>query len=398
MRKLQLQDLDLRRKKVLMRVDFNVPLNPDGSISDATRIQEALPSIRYVLEQGGSLILMSHLGKPKDGPDPSLSLQPCASLLSTLLKRPVSLAHNCIGPEVERQARALQPGEILLLENLRFHPEEENPSLDPSFARQLASLGDLYVNDAFGTAHRAHASTHTIAQSFPDSSAMGLLMQKEVEAFDALLSQPRRPFYAIVGGAKISSKIGVLKALSTKVDGIFIGGGMAFPFFKAQGIPIGNSLCEPEQVPIALEFLQHFSNNLYLPTDLIIADDFSAKAQRKTIAVSAGIPEGWQGMDIGPETLASWKKILKTGATIFWNGPVGVFELAPFAKGTKELATTLAHLSAFTVVGGGDSVSAINHLNLASHFSHVSTGGGASLELLEHGHLPGIDILTTINF
>ena len=243
LRKLRLQDLVLKDKKVLMRVDFNVPLNTDGTISDTTRIEEALPSVRHILDHGGSVILMSHMGRPKHGPDASLSLKPCALALSDLLHRPVIMSHDCIGPEVEQQAHALQPGQVLLLENLRFYLAEEKPSLDPTFARQLAALGDIYVNDAFGTAHRAHASTFSVAEYFSGKAAMGLLMQKEIAALGVLVSGPHHPFYAILGGAKVSSKMGVLQALSTKVDGLFIGGGMAFPFFKAQGINIGNSIC-----------------------------------------------------------------------------------------------------------------------------------------------------------
>lgn len=399
MAKLRLQDLNLKGKKVLMRVDFNVPLKKDGSIADDTRIKESLPSIQHILKAGGSVILMSHLGRPKGMPDPKFSLIPCAKALSSFLEIPVLMTNDCIGEDAEKKARSLKPGQVLLLENLRFHPSEENPSLDPGFAKKLASFGDVYINDAFGTAHRNHSSTAVIAQYFPEKSAAGLLMQKEINFLSSLLS-PEHPFYAIIGGAKISTKMGVLKSLLSKADGIFIGGGMAFTFFLAQGIRIGDSLYEDDQVSIAAEFLKECKAKevpCWLPKDLIIADAFSNEAQRKTIAVSQGIPDGWQGMDIGPQTLQEWSTALKNGSTIFWNGPLGVFEFSHFANGTEQIAQTLSSLQTATkIVGGGDSVAAINRLGLTSAFSHVSTGGGASLEFIEYGHLPGIDVLTEI--
>jgi phosphoglycerate kinase len=394
-----LQDLQLKDKKVLLRVDYNVPLNEDGSIADDTRIRESLPSIEYILKQGGSLILLSHLGRPK-GPDPKLSLAPCAERLSLLLNRPVIMAKECIGDAVSTAAHTLSPGNILLLENLRFHPAEEKPSLDPHFAEQLSSLGNLYVNDAFGTAHRAHTSTVAIPKLFPNRCAAGLLIQKELSFLGPILSQPKRPFFAIIGGAKISTKIGVLKTLLLKTDALFIGGGMAFPFFKAQGIPIGNSLCEEEALPTARSFLdtcQAQNKPLYLPSDILIADRFDNAAQTRTIPISQGIPAGWQGVDIGPQTLTTWKHALTQAATLFWNGPVGVFEMPAFAHGTEGLARTLATLNATTIVGGGDSVAAVNKLHLGSQFSHLSTGGGACLEYIEFGHLPGLDVLQRIN-
>jgi phosphoglycerate kinase len=397
MQKLRLQDLDLKGKKVLMRVDFNVPLK-EGTITDDTRIREALPSIEYVLKSGGSVILMSHLGRPKNGPDPQLSLKPCAPILSQLLNKKVLVADDCIGEHVETMARQLQPSQVLLLENLRFYPAEENPSSDPLFAKKLAALGDLYVNDAFGTAHRSHSSTATIAQYFPHRAAAGLLMQKEIQFLSQLLSHPKHPFYAIIGGAKISTKMGILKSLVSKVDGIFIGGGMAFTFFKAQGYEIGDSICEEEQISTAASFLKMCSEKkipCYLPQDNVIAEAFRQEAQTKTILVpQEGIPKGWQGMDIGPQTIQIWKKALQQAATVFWNGPLGVFEFPAFAKGTEEIAKLVANLNAITVVGGGDSVAAINRLGLMPKFTHVSTGGGASLEYIELGHLPGIDALS----
>ncbi len=395
---MKIQDLDLKGKKVLMRVDFNVPLNPDGSISDDTRIRESLPSIQHVLKSGGSVILMSHLGRPKKGPDPKLSLAPCATALSKLLGIPVLMAKDCIGEEVEKMAHGLKPGQILLLENLRFYPAEEKPDSDPTFAKKLAHLGNVYVNDAFGTAHRRHSSTATIAEYFPHAAAAGFLLQKEIQFLGGLLTHPKRPFYAIIGGAKISTKMGVLKSLLSRVDGIFIGGGMAYTFFKAKGIAIGESIHEDDQIPVAMEFLEEANQKkipCWFPIDLMIADAFSDDAKRQVISAKSDIPAGWQGMDIGPQTLHEWSQTLQKAGTVFWNGPLGVFEFPHFAQGTEKIAQVLSSLKeATTVVGGGDSVAAINRLGIADKFTHVSTGGGASLEYLEFGHLPGIDALS----
>ncbi|HEY2810037.1 MAG TPA: phosphoglycerate kinase [Rhabdochlamydiaceae bacterium] len=399
MNKLKLQDLDLAGKKVLMRVDFNVPMDKEGNITDDTRIREALPSIQHTLKCDGSLILMAHLGNPQKETKTHLSLKPCASALSTLLHRAVLMASDCIGPQVQAEAAALKKGEILLLENVRFHAAEEKPSLDPHFAKQLASLGDIYVNDAFGSAHRAHSSTFTIAQYFPGKAAAGLLLQKETHALKSLLFHPKHPFYAIIGGAKILSKIGVLEALSEKVDALFVGGGMAYPFLKMQNIPIGDSICDSAATSLARTFFTHCAQRklpLHLPKDFVIANAFADDAQRQIVNREQGIPEGWQGMDIGPQTLHEWQGLLKNAATIFWNGPLGVFEFPHFSQGTNAIARTLAALPAITVVGGGDSLAAINHLHLASDFTHISTGGGASLEFIEKGHLPGIDALTDV--
>ena len=393
MDKLTLKDLSLKGKTVLMRVDFNVPLSKDGKITDDSRIVAALPSIEYVLAHGAALILMSHLGRPKAKPDPQFSLAPTAMRLSMLLHKPVPLAPDCVGPEVKKMAAALRPGQVLMLENVRFHPGEEEPETDPSFTDQLAALGDLYVNDAFGTAHRAHASTALIAKHFPGKAAAGFLMEKEIAYLSPLLQNPKRPFYAIIGGAKVSTKAGVIHNLLKRVDALFLGGGMAFTFLKAEGIEIGSSLFEASEVKRAKEILET-AKSVHLPTDLIIADDFSNDANRKSIGAQEGIPEGWQGMDIGPETIHEWSTLLQKAATVFWNGPLGVFEMSHFSKGTLGIATALANSQAEVIVGGGDSVAAVQQMGLGDKFAHLSTGGGAALEFLEFGHLPGIDALS----
>lgn len=394
---LTLEDLDVKGKKVLVRVDFNVPLNDQGKITDDTRIRASLPTIEYILSHGGSVILMSHLGRPKGKKDPAFSLKPCAEHLAKLLKKPVKLAPDCIGKKVKSLIDALKPGEVLLLENLRFHSAEEKPEEDPSFAKQLAELGDLYVNDAFGTAHRAHSSTATIAKYFPGMSAAGFLLQKEIEFLGSHFSHPKHPFYAIIGGAKVSSKLGVLNSLLSKVDALFIGGGMAYTFFKAQGIKIGKSICEDELLEEARKFLQTAKSKkipIYFPEEIVIADAFDKEAKHKTIAVKDGIPSGWQGMDVGPKTISTWTHTLQNAQMIFWNGPLGVFEFPAFAKGTNAMAEALSKTRAITVIGGGDSVAAINQLGIGDKFSHISTGGGATLEYIEQGHLPGIDALS----
>jgi len=396
MDKLTLQDLPVQGKKVLIRVDFNVPLAKDGSITDDTRIREALPTIQYVLNRGGSVILMSHLGRPKSKADVQLSLGICAKRLSQLLSAPVLFAPDCIGKEAEKMAGDLKNGQVLLLENLRFYPAEEKPETDPSFAKNLAQLGNYYVNDAFGTAHRAHSSTATIARFFPGKAALGLLMQKEISFLQPLIEAPKRPFDVIIGGAKISTKLGVLQALIGKCDTLFIGGGMAYTFLKAEGIEVGESLLEETLIVQARAFLNECEKRqiqVYLPTDFVVADAFRSDATYKTLSVREGIPKGWQGMDIGPETIRTWIQALKGAATVFWNGPLGVFEMPHFARGTKEIAEAIAALKATTIIGGGDSAAAVNSFGLSNYFSHVSTGGGAALEFLELGHLPGIDAL-----
>jgi phosphoglycerate kinase len=394
--KLSIRDLLIHGKQVIMRVDFNVPLDRNCRITDDTRISSALHSIKYVLEQGGSLVLMSHLGRPKGKKIPEYSLKPVAELLSKMLGQEVILAPDCIGPEVQKMAQSLKQGQVMLLENLRFHDAEEHPEEDPSFAKQLAELGDLYVNDAFGTAHRSHSSTVAITSYFPGKSAAGFLLEKEIQFLGSAVLNPKRPFYAIIGGAKISSKIGVLRSLLTKVDGIFIGGGMAYTFFKAQGIEVGKSLHEDDLIPEAqkvMEQAKELGVDLFLPVDNVVADRLSDDAAIQVIPASEGIPLGEMGVDIGPHTIDLFSSKLKNAKTVLWNGPLGVFEVSEFSKGTKAIARTLANIDAVTIVGGGDSTSAIHSVGYADRISHISTGGGASLEYIEYGKLPAIEAL-----
>lgn len=395
--KLTIQDLPLAGRKVIIRVDFNVPLNKDGTIADDTRIRESIPTIQYVLKNGAGVILMSHMGRPKSKQETQYSLGICAKKLAQLISAPVMFAPDCVGKDVEKQVQELKGGQVLLLENLRYYPAEETPSIDPSFAKELAKFGDFYVNDAFAAAHRSHSSTAVIDQYFPGKAAMGFLMQKEISFLEPLLKNPKHPFYVLIGGAKVSSKIGVLRSIIKKVDALFIGGGMAFTFLKAQGIEIGDSIFEENslrEAELLIKSCVERGISMNLPVDFVIADGFRNDATFKTIDALEGIPKGWMGMDIGPQTVQNWNLSLKEAATIFWNGPFGVFEFPHFARGTQEIAKGMANLSATTVVGGGDSVAAINQLGLATQFTHVSTGGGASLEYLELGHLPGIDALS----
>jgi phosphoglycerate kinase len=399
MSKLSIKDLPVKDKKILMRVDFNVPLDKQGKITDDSRIVASLPSIRYVLEHGGSAILMSHLGRPKAQVVPQLSLKPCTERLSQLLGINVMMASDCIGPQVEKMAQSLQPGQVLLLENLRFHAGEEHPEKDESFGKQLAKLGDAYVNDAFGTAHRAHASTTLIAKFFPGKGAAGFLMQKEISFLGEALKDPKRPFCAIIGGAKISTKCGVIEALMKKADAVLIGGGMAYTFFKAQGIPIGNSIHEDDFLDKARELLALSGKGhgrLILPKDIMVADKIKENANFHLVNSSEGIPDGFEGVDIGPSTVQLFAGELKKASTIFWNGPLGVFEVPEFAKGTNAIAHILADLKAVTIVGGGDSIAAIQAAGLAEKITHLSTGGGASLEYIEYGTLPGIEALSEV--
>lgn len=394
--KLSITDLNVRQKKVLIRVDFNVPLNSALEITDDTRIVASLPTIQHVLKQGGSVILMSHLGRPNGEAKPEFSLKPCAARLSVLLDHPVIMAPNCIGSDVERLVSNLKPGQILLLENLRFHKAEEKPEKDPSFAKSLASLGDLYVNDAFGTAHRAHSSTATITKYFPGKAAAGLLLQKEIDFIGNTLDDPKRPLQAIIGGAKISTKLGVVKSLLTKVDTLLIGGGMAFTFFKALGYSIGNSIHEDDMLDEAKTILASVKGQDYrfvLPVDIVVANAMNESAETRIIDPKAGIPDGFEGVDIGPETIRLFSSHLQKAATVIWNGPLGVFEIPKFAAGTRAIATTVAKLKATTIVGGGDSIAALQQMGLADSISHLSTGGGATLEYIEFGKLPGIEAL-----
>jgi len=396
MEKLSLNDLDLKGKRVLMRVDFNVPLDKSQKITDDTRIRAAIPSIRYVVQHGGKLILMSHLGRPK-GKDPILTLKPCAERLSELLGKPVEFVSDSIGAEVESKVENLKDGEVLLLENLRFYPGEEKPEQHSDFARDLARLGDIYVNDAFGTAHRDHTSTCTIAKYFVNKAAAGFLMQKEIKFLGQIFKDPEHPFLAIIGGAKISSKIGVLKSLLKKVDALLIAGAMSFTFLKVQGVPIGNSLFEEDQIKIAEEILNEAHQRnipLYFPKDHIVTDNIENPKEILTVDNQKGIPEGMMGVDIGPKTIEEYIHLLSQAKTVFWNGPLGVFEEEKFAFGTHAIAKAVANLSATTIVGGGDSIAALQSLKVIDKITHASTGGGASLEYIEFGHLPGIEILT----
>jgi len=396
MNKLSIDDITLKSKRVLVRVDFNVPLNEQQEITDDIRIIESLPTINKILGEGGRAILMSHLGRPKGKPKPEFSLKPVAQHLSRVLGKPVQFAPDCIGADVEGMANSLNDGECLLLENLRYHNEEE--ANDPKFAEQLARLGDVYVNDAFGTAHRAHASTEGVTR-YVRVSAAGYLMQKELEYLGRAVSNPARPFVAILGGAKISGKIDVIQNLMGKVDALLIGGGMMFTFYKAQGLEIGKSLLEEDKVDLARKLLAEAKERnlrLLLPTDCVVADKFENGANTQTVAASS-IPADWLGMDIGPETVKLFNNEVRNAKTVVWNGPMGVFEMERFAAGTNAVAQALGEATkagTVTVVGGGDSAAAIAKAGLQKSVSHVSTGGGASLEFLEGKVLPGVAALT----
>jgi phosphoglycerate kinase len=387
MNKKTVRDVDLQGKRAVMRVDFNVPLDGD-QITDDTRIRAALPTIRYVLDKGASLVLMSHLGRPKGEVKPELSLKPVAGRLGELLDQDVPLAPDCVGPEVEVMAAALQPGQVLLLENTRFHKGEEKNN--PEMGAQLAKLGDLYINDAFGAAHRAHASTAGVAEHLP--AVAGLLMEKEIEFLGGAIEAPERPYVAIIGGAKISDKIGVIRNLLAKVDALLIGGGMANTFLSAKGYEMGDSLVEPDSVDTARDLIDEGGDKLVLPVDGVVADAFAADAARKVVPAD-GVEPGWRVLDIGPGTVELFRSKLAGAKTVVWNGPMGVFEFPPFAKGTTAVAEMVAGSGAISIIGGGDSVAAIQQAGLTDKMSHISTGGGASLEMLEGKVLPGLAAL-----
>ncbi len=396
MTKLTIQDLNLRGKRVFIRVDFNVPLK-DGVVTDDTRIRETLPTLKLVIEKGGRLVLASHLGRPKGGPDAKYSLKPAAKKLEELLGKPVAFASDCVGAEAEAKSKALKDGEVLVLENVRFHPEEEKNGEE--FSKQLAALCDgVFVCDAFGSAHRAHASVVGITR-FVKQSAAGLLMEKELAYIGKAISKPARPFVAILGGAKVSDKIEVVENLMKIADSMLIGGGMAYTFLKAQGLQIGKSLVEEDKIDLAKKLLAEAKQKnfkLLLPVDHVIAPEFKADAPAKTVDVNA-TPADQMGLDIGPKTVAAYNAEIARAKTIVWNGPMGVFEMPSFAKGTLEVARAVAAATtagATSIVGGGDSVAAVHQSGVAKHISHISTGGGASLEFLGGTKLPGVEALT----
>jgi phosphoglycerate kinase len=387
MDKKTVKDIDLVGKRVIMRVDFNVPMDK-GIVTDDKRIKAALPTIKYVLEQGASLLLMSHLGRPKGGADPEFSLKAAAEVLAGHLGKPVMMAPDCVGPEVEKIAAALKPGEVVMLENTRFYPGEEKNDLE--LAKKMAALADVYVNDAFGSAHRAHSSTEGIARFLPAVS--GFLMEQELEYLGRAVSNPEHPYIAILGGAKISDKILVVETLLSKCDKLIIGGGMANTFLAAKGLNMQDSLVESTSLETAKAILSRVSDKLVLPVDAVVADKFDAEANSQVVDVEA-IPAGWRMLDVGPKTLELYKQTLAGAKLIVWNGPVGVFEFPKFAEGTFTLAKLLAESGATTVIGGGDSASAVKKAGVAKQMTHVSTGGGASLEFLEGKELPGVAAL-----
>lgn len=382
------RDIDLKNKRILMRVDFNVPMDDEGKIIDDTKMTAALPTIDYVLEQGGSLVLMSHLGRPNGKPDPEFSLRAVAVHLSELLQRPVTMADDCIGPEVEKLALSLRPGEVLMLENVRFHPEEEKN--DPEFSRALARLGEIYINDAFGSAHRAHASTAGVAAYLP--AYAGLLLEKEVTMLKKVMNNPQSPRMAILGGAKIKDKLGLIRNLLKKMDILLVGGGIGSTFLCAKGVKVGKSICEQDLLREARELLELAAmsgKTILMPVDVVVAKEISAKATAKVVDIDA-IPEDAMILDIGPKTLKGFTMAINRAKTIIWNGPVGVYEYPQFASGTTGIARAIAASQAISVIGGGDSAAAINQLGLEDQITHISTGGGATLEFLEGIELPGV--------
>jgi phosphoglycerate kinase len=398
MKKLSIRDCDVKGKRVLARVDFNVPLDSDRVITDDTRIIESLPTIRDIVDRGGRLVLMSHLGRPRGQRNPELSLAPVAERLADLVKNPLRFVHDCVGDDVRQRVAALRDGEVVLLENLRFHAGEEENA--PAFAKELASLGDIYVNDAFGTAHRAHASTVGVAE-FIQTRAAGFLMEKELNALGEALNNPARPFIAVLGGAKIAGKIDLIKSLLGRVDALLVGGGMMYTFFKASGLEVGKSIVDEKYLGLCKELLAKTRpgrGRLLLPVDTIVAQEIDDDSPAREVSI-ADIPEDWIGVDIGPKTVDLFKTQIAGGKTVFWNGPMGVFEKPSFAEGTKAVARAIADATdrgAKTIVGGGDSVAAINLMGIANRFTHISTGGGASLEFMEGRTLPGIEALCDV--
>ena len=390
MNKKTIRDVDVRGKRVFVRVDFNVPLD-DGQITDDRRIREALPTIVKLRRQGARVILASHLGRPDGKVISGLRLDPVAVRLSELLGAPVRKLPDCVGPEVARAVAEMRDGDVVLLENLRFHPEEE--ANDEQFARALASLADVYVNDAFGTAHRAHASTVGITRFLP--AVAGLLMEKELVYLSRILEDPRRPFVAILGGKKVSDKIGVIRNLLTRADMLLIGGAMSYTFLRAKGLRVGASLCEEDKLELARSLMDDAAGRriaFRLPDDVMVADRFAEDAAHRVVAAAA-IPQGWMGMDIGPQTAAAYADVIARAGTVMWNGPMGVFEFPAFAAGTRAVAEAMAGSKAVTIVGGGDSAAAVQQMGLADRMTHISTGGGASLEFLEGKELPGVAAL-----
>lgn len=387
MNKKSVRDVEVSGKRVFVRVDFNVPLE-DGKITDDTRIRETLPTIKYLVEKGAKVILASHMGRPKGEVVESLRLTPASERLSELLGKPVAKADEAVGEAVKAQIDKMQNGDVLVLENVRFYPGEEKN--DPELAKQFAELADLFVNDAFGAAHRAHASTEGIAHHLPAVS--GLLMEKELSVLGKALSNPDRPFTAIIGGSKVKDKIDVIDNLLTLADNVIIGGGLTYTFFKAQGYEIGQSLLDKEKLDVALGFIEKakkLGKNFYLPEDIVVTDEFSADANTKVVGID-GIPADWEGVDIGPKTRAKYAEVIKNSKLVVWNGPMGVFEIAPFSNGTREVAQACADTEAYTIIGGGDSAAAAEKFGLADKMDHISTGGGASLEFMEGKALPGV--------
>jgi phosphoglycerate kinase len=385
--KKSVRDIDVSGKRVFVRVDFNVPLE-NGVITDDTRIRETLPTIRYLIEKGAKVILASHLGRPKGKVVEEMRLTPAAKRLSELLGKPVAKADEAVGPAVKAMVDAMKDGDVLVLENVRFYPGEEKN--DPELAKQFAELADIYVNDAFGSAHRAHASTEGIAHYLPAVS--GFLMEKEISVLGKALSNPERPFTAIIGGAKVKDKIGVIENLLNLADNVIIGGGLAYTFIKALGHDIGNSLLDEEKIDLALGFINKAKEkgvNFLLPVDVVVADKFAADANTKVVGIDA-IPAGWEGVDIGPKTRELYADVIKKSKLVVWNGPMGVFEMEPFSHGTRAVAQACAETKAYTVIGGGDSAAAVEKFNLADKMDHISTGGGASLEFMEGKALPGV--------